>query len=72
MEPHEVDTILRALAATMEHQRSINADLRTCLQEQREFNKQQLAINTDVHTTLARIETLLARLMPQGDNGRDA
>jgi len=62
VEPQEVDTILRSLATTMEHQRSINADLRTCIQEQREFNKQQLAINTDVKTTLARIETLLARM----------
>jgi hypothetical protein len=26
----------------------------------------------DINTILARIETLLARLMPQGENGRDA
>ena len=30
------------------------------------------AINQGVQTTLARIETLLARLIPQGENGREA
>jgi hypothetical protein len=29
-------------------------------------------INADIKTTLARVETLLARLIPQSDNGRDA
>jgi hypothetical protein len=79
VEPQEVDTILRSLAATMEHQRSINADLRTAIQElrtqqvqQAEFNRQQVAINADINTTLARVETLLERMIPQGENGRDA
>jgi len=79
VEPHEVDTIIRSLAATMEHQRSINADLRTAIQElrtqqvqQAEFNRQQVEINADIKTTLARVETLLARMIPQGENGREA
>jgi putative heme iron utilization protein len=79
VEPQEVDTIIRSLAATMEHQRSINADLRTAIQElrtqqvqQAAFNRQQVEINADIKTTLARIETLLARMIPQGENGRDA
>jgi hypothetical protein len=33
---------------------------------------QQVEINADVKTTLARVETLLARLIPPGENGRDA
>jgi ABC-type transporter Mla subunit MlaD len=33
---------------------------------------QQVEINADVKTTLARIETLLDRLPRQGENGRDA
>jgi hypothetical protein len=36
------------------------------------MNRQQVEINTDVKTTLARIETLLARMIPQGENGREA
>jgi hypothetical protein len=43
----------------------INQDLRA-------FNYQQLEINADVKTTLARIETLLARMIPQTENGREA
>ena len=41
-------------------------------QQQRECNARQLEINQDVKTTLARIETLLARMIWQADNGRDA
>ena len=72
MEPHEVDMILRHLAATIEHQRTINEDLR-------EFNRQQLAVNERptaaierLDVTQARIETLLARMIQQSENGRDA
>ena len=65
MEPHEVESIIRHLAAAIEHQRTINDDLR-------EFARQQVAINADVRTTLARIETLIARMLPTGENGRDA
>ena len=65
MEPHEVESIIRHLAAAIEHQRTINDDLR-------EFARQQVAINADVRTTLARIETLIARMLPQSENGREA
>jgi len=64
MEPHEVDTIIRHLAAAIAKQDGINEDLRTCIQQQRDFN-------ADVRTTLARIETLLARMLPSGENGRE-
>ena len=68
MESHDVETIMRHLAAAIAQQETINADLRTCLQEQREFNRQQVAINADVQTTLARMETLLARMLPPGES----
>ena len=72
MEPHEYDAIIRHLAATIAKQDAINDDIRACVQEQREFNRQQVEINADVRTTLARIETLIARLLPTGENGREA
>jgi len=72
VEPQEVDAIIRHLAAAIAKQDTINEDLRACVQEQREFNARQLEINQDVKTTLARVETLLARMLPQGDNGQDA
>ena len=46
--------------------------LQAMLEEQRTFNRQQVEINTDVKTTLARIETLIARMLPQSENGREA
>jgi hypothetical protein len=46
--------------------------LQAMLEEQRTFNRQQVEINTDVKTTLARIATLVARMLPQSENGRDA
>ena len=42
------------------------------LAAQHEFNRQPLEINADVTTTLAHIETLLARMIPPGKNGREA
>jgi len=68
----EYDEMLRYLVAAIRNQGSINDDLRTCIQEQRAFNRQQLEINADVKTTLARIEPLLARIIPTGENGREA
>jgi seryl-tRNA synthetase len=79
VEPQDVETIIRHLATAIAKQDTINDDLRACLLEQREFNARQVAfnarqveINTDLKTTLARIETLLARMIPHGENGRDA
>jgi hypothetical protein len=65
VEPQEYDEIIRHLVQIAAHQDTINADLRA-------FNRQQVEINQDVKTTLARIETLLARLPRQGENGREA
>jgi hypothetical protein len=42
------------------------------LAAQHEFNRQQVEINADVKTTLARIEALIARMFPTGENGREA
>ena len=79
MEPQEVETIIRHLAAAIAQQGTINADLRTCIEEQREFNRQQGVINERLtaaierlDVTQARIETLIARMLPQSENGRDA
>ena len=79
MDPMEYDEMLRSLVTAIQHQGAINDDLRTCIQEQRAinealkaFNHQQVEINQDVKTTLARIETLLARMIQQSENGRDA
>ena len=73
------DEILRSLAAMLAVQHEKNQAYDAIIQEQREMNRdvkallqQQADFNQDVKTTLARVETLLARMIPQGDNGRDA
>ena len=72
MEPEDVERMLRTLVRITGQQEVINQDLRICIQEQREFNRQQVEINADVKTTLARLETLVARMIRTGENGRDA
>jgi hypothetical protein len=46
--------------------------LQAMLEEQRVFNRQQVAINARLEITQAHIETLLARAIHQGENGREA
>jgi hypothetical protein len=72
VEPEDVECMLRTLVRITGQQEVINQDLRTCIQEQQEFNRQQVEINADVKTTLARLETLVTRMIRPGENGRDA
>jgi hypothetical protein len=61
-EHHE--DILRRLTAMLVEQRAMN-------QRVEGFIQQQVAFNADVKTTLARMETLVARMTQQSENGRD-
>jgi len=72
LEPQEYDELIRHLVRLAAHQDTTNAALRESIQALARFNARQLEINEHVHTTLARLETLLARMIPQSDNGRDA
>jgi len=79
MEPAEYDEMLRrimVLTVSMgemlqRHDQHLER-LDASIVELKEFNRQQVEINADVRTTLARLETLLARMIPPSDNGRDA
>ena len=62
MEQHEVDQILRSLTATLAHQDTINARLTAAI----EHIDVTLA---HVQITQARMETLLARMLRQDENG---
>jgi uncharacterized protein VirK/YbjX len=79
VEPQEVDEMLRTLLRITVQQDTINQDIRACLQEQREFNRQQGGLNDrltaaieHLDVTQARIETLIARMLPQSETGREA
>jgi hypothetical protein len=62
---HRHNEMIQALYRVWTRQGEINEELRT-------FNKQQVEINQDIKTTLARLETTIARMIERGTNGRDA
>lgn len=65
MEPHEVDDILRTLVRIAASQDLIN-------EHQRTINDRLAVAIEGLAVTQARIETLLARMIAQGENGREA
>jgi hypothetical protein len=71
VEQQEYDDLLRRLTVLVVKLDSTYDELVEGNRQQREFNRQQVEINQDVKTTLARIETLLARMIPQSENGRE-
>jgi uncharacterized membrane protein YccC len=79
VESQEYDEMLRTLVRIAAHQETINTDLRAMLSTHDELLKRQDVINERLtsaierlDTTQDRIETLLARMIPQGENGREA
>jgi hypothetical protein len=66
------EDILRSLTVMLMRMDGYLANQASINVEPREFNRQQVEINTDVKTTLARIETLLARMLRTDGNGREA
>jgi hypothetical protein len=53
-------------------QQEMNQRVEGFVQEQREFNTRPVEINTRLEITQARIETLIARMLPPSENGRAA
>jgi hypothetical protein len=67
-----VARMLEAQHGMNERQDGINARLAHAIERMDRTFAQQLEFNADVKITLARIETLLARMIPTGENGREA
>jgi hypothetical protein len=63
---------MAGLARMLEAQHGMNQRVEGLLQEQRTINERLTAAIERLDVTQARIETLLARMMQQGENGRDA
>ena len=72
MDQQEYDEIIRQLVRIAAHQETINADVRPMLTNHDALLHQQVEMNQDVKTTLARVETLLARMLRTDTNGQDA
>jgi len=68
----QFEDMVRRLTAMLVEQRTFNQQIAGLLQEQREFNRRQVEINDRLEITQARIETLVARMLPTGENGREA
>ncbi|MBM3223342.1 MAG: hypothetical protein FJZ47_06035 [Candidatus Tectomicrobia bacterium] len=64
MERDEYDALLHTLVQIARQQQGI-------LERVESFMAQQVVINADIRTTLARLETLLARVFQHGENGRE-
>ncbi len=62
----------RTLVRMAAWQDVINDDIRTSIQAQRGINERLTAAIERLDVTQARIETLLARMIPTGENGREA
>ena len=60
------------LVRSVAHQETINERLAASIEDLKAFNARQLAINEDVKTTLARLETLVTRVWRTEEIGRDA
>jgi hypothetical protein len=62
----EYDAMMRRMLAVV-------VRVEEAIVELRDFNRQQVEIHADVRTTLARLETLITRVMRgEGGNGREA
>ena len=72
MEPQEYEEILRTLVRIAAHQETITEDLRAFNQQQLTINDRLTAAIERLDVTQARIETLLARMLPPSENGREA
>ena len=66
------EEILRSLTAMLVKQDGINERLTLAIERLDRSLAQQVEINADVKTTLARVETLLSRMFRPEDNGHDA
>ena len=63
---------LQGLARMFSAQHEMNQRLTLAIERIDRTLAQQTECNAGVRTTLARLETLLARMIPQGENGREA
>lgn len=66
------EEMIQALARVWTRQSELNEEQRAMNQRLEGYIQRQDEFNASVARTLARIETLLERFPPRGDNGREA
>jgi hypothetical protein len=71
MDDEALDDLVRRLTALVVKIDERDTRMAAMLEEQREFNRQQVAINADVRTTLARLESLMTEVFRDRHNGHE-
>jgi hypothetical protein len=66
------EAILRSLTAMLVEQRTMNQRFEGYIQAQQAINERLTAAIERLDVTQARIETLIARMIPMGENGQEA
>ena len=66
------EQIMEGLARMLAAQHEFNREQRAINAQQTAINERLTAAIERLDVTQARIETLLARMLPQGENGREA
>jgi hypothetical protein len=66
------EAIMEGLARMLAAQHEMNQRVTLAIERIDQTLAQQREINGDVRTTLARLDTLIARMIRQGENGREA
>ena len=71
MDNEPLEDLVRRLTALVVKIDERDTWMAAMLEEQREFNRQQVAINADVRTTLARLDTLMTEVFRTRHNGHE-
>jgi hypothetical protein len=71
MDDDALEDLVRRLTALVVKIDERDTRMAAMLEEQREFNRHQVAINADVRTTLARLETLMTEVFRTRHNGHE-
>jgi len=72
MDDNTLEDLLRRLTTLVVKLDERDERILAMIEEQREFNRQQVGINAEVSATLARLETLMTEVFRQRTNGQDA
>jgi hypothetical protein len=71
VDDNPLNDLLRRLTALVVKLDERNEHILALIEEQREFNREQVRINVEVSATLARLETLMTEVFRERHNGHD-
>ena len=72
MDDSTLEDLLRRLTVLVVKLDARDEHILALIDEQRDFNRQQVRLNAEVSATLARLDTLMTEVFRERHNGRDA